>query len=609
MPPRSKSSAEADPRRKNRRPRLRSRCARETCAASPFPRKPGKPAIFPWSEKLAPLVSRPMRPKLIGHDLKPGVRAWHAAFRRTMRLEDRRSSSTPRSPTRSSFPICGTRSNIVAESLLGYTPMAAPAATSASRIFSPRWNRPTPTQLSARRAMERADLALQLHAALAPKLDESGAGTSLLRNRVAAAAGARRDGKRRHPARPGRAGGSRAKNCAPNMARLEASIYHARGRAVQHRLAQAARRNPLRQTRADARTRRKPRPASTPPTSRPSPRSRRCIRSSREVLEHREASKLLSTYIDRAARRRLAADGRIHTTFQPTRHQHRPAQFAGPQSAEHPDPHRAGPRNPPRLRPARRRATRCSPPTIRRSSCASSPRSRRTPACSRRSPAARTSIAPPRRKSSACRSTEVTKDQRNQAKMVNYGISYGISAFGLSQRLGIPRADAKNAHRRLFRAVPRHQALHDRDGRARAANAATSRPSPAAAVTCPTSAPPTPPCAPPPSATPSTCRSRAPRADLIKIAMVQIAQVAREENWRTKLLLQVHDELVFDLYLPEKERVLEVVQDRDEKRAARTQGPDRGRDRPRRELARGALIPAEGSAWRSTPAGLQFPSS
>jgi DNA polymerase-1 len=51
-------------------------------------------------------------------------------------------------------------------------------------------------------------------------------------------------------------------------------------------------------------------------------------------------------------------------------------------------------------------------------------------------------------------------------------------------------------------------------------------------------------------------------ADLIKIAMVQIARVAREENWRTKLLLQVHDELVFDLYLPEKKRVLEVVQDR-----------------------------------------------
>src|SRR5476651_436531 len=51
-------------------------------------------------------------------------------------------------------------------------------------------------------------------------------------------------------------------------------------------------------------------------------------------------------------------------------------------------------------------------------------------------------------------------------------------------------------------------------------------------------------------------------ADLIKIAMVQIAKIARDENWKTKLLLQVHDELVFDLHLAEKDRVLEIVQDR-----------------------------------------------
>src|SRR5277367_1927839 len=50
-------------------------------------------------------------------------------------------------------------------------------------------------------------------------------------------------------------------------------------------------------------------------------------------------------------------------------------------------------------------------------------------------------------------------------------------------------------------------------------------------------------------------------ADLIKIAMVRIAQIARDESWHTKLLLQVHDELVFDLHLPEKSRVLAVVQD------------------------------------------------
>ena len=56
--------------------------------------------------------------------------------------------------------------------MLGYTPMPR-TPPPASRIFSPRWNRPTPTNSAARRAMERADLALQLHAALEPKLKES----------------------------------------------------------------------------------------------------------------------------------------------------------------------------------------------------------------------------------------------------------------------------------------------------------------------------------------------------------------------------------------------------------------------------------------------------
>jgi DNA polymerase-1 len=50
-------------------------------------------------------------------------------------------------------------------------------------------------------------------------------------------------------------------------------------------------------------------------------------------------------------------------------------------------------------------------------------------------------------------------------------------------------------------------------------------------------------------------------ADLIKIAMVRIARVQREENWRTRLILTVHDELVFDLHRPEEERVVEAVRD------------------------------------------------
>jgi DNA polymerase I len=155
---------------------------------------------------------------------------------------------------------------------------------------------------------------------------------------------------------------------------------------------------------------------------------------------------------------------------------------------------------------------------------------------------------------------EVTKEQRNQAKMVNYGISYGISAFGLSQRLGIPRAEAKALIDGYFAQYPgirnymtetvelarRRGYVETITGRRRylpdlrSANATVRASAERNAINMPI---------------------QGSSADLIKIAMVQIARVARDEKWRTKLLLQVHDELVFDLYLPEKDRVVEVVQD------------------------------------------------
>jgi DNA polymerase-1 len=156
---------------------------------------------------------------------------------------------------------------------------------------------------------------------------------------------------------------------------------------------------------------------------------------------------------------------------------------------------------------------------------------------------------------------DVTKEQRNQAKMVNYGISYGISAFGLAQRLGIPRADAKNLIEGYFAQYPGIRQYmtdtveHARErgyvetitGRRRylpdlrSANATVRAAAERNAINMPI---------------------QGSSADLIKLAMVQIAKVARDENWKSKMLLQVHDELVFDLYLPEKARVLEVVEGR-----------------------------------------------
>jgi DNA polymerase I len=153
---------------------------------------------------------------------------------------------------------------------------------------------------------------------------------------------------------------------------------------------------------------------------------------------------------------------------------------------------------------------------------------------------------------------DVTREMRARAKTANFGIIYGISAFGLSQRLGISREEAKQLIDGYFRSYPLVREYMDkciieaRDkgyvetirGRKRFLPDINSRN--------------------------GVVRGNAERnainapiqgsaADIIKLAMIKINQEFEERDLKTKMILQVHDELVFDVFKPELETVRELV--------------------------------------------------
>ncbi len=153
---------------------------------------------------------------------------------------------------------------------------------------------------------------------------------------------------------------------------------------------------------------------------------------------------------------------------------------------------------------------------------------------------------------------EVTPDMRRKAKTANFGIIYGISAFGLSQRLNIPRSEAKELIDGYFENFPKIKAFMDNQielarkngyvqtikGRKRylndigSANAVVRGMAERNAINAPI---------------------QGSAADIIKVAMINIYEKFRTENLKSKMILQVHDELNFDVLLPELERVKEIV--------------------------------------------------
>ncbi|MDA9317254.1 DNA polymerase, partial [Puniceicoccaceae bacterium] len=154
---------------------------------------------------------------------------------------------------------------------------------------------------------------------------------------------------------------------------------------------------------------------------------------------------------------------------------------------------------------------------------------------------------------------DVTRDQRSTAKMVNFGIPYGISAFGLAQRLGtVSRTEAQeiiNSYFAQFPGIPgymesqkesakeqgyvetacgRRRYLRDINSGNGTIRAAAER----NAINMPI---------------------QGTAADMIKIAMVRIQNSMKEAGLKSRMLLQVHDELVFDMCPDEEEQLRELV--------------------------------------------------
>ncbi|HLN55810.1 MAG TPA: DNA polymerase I [Bacteroidales bacterium] len=153
---------------------------------------------------------------------------------------------------------------------------------------------------------------------------------------------------------------------------------------------------------------------------------------------------------------------------------------------------------------------------------------------------------------------DVTREMRSRAKTANFGIIYGISSFGLAERLTIGRKEAKELIDGYFNSYPgvklymeesvraarelgyvktmfgRRRYLRDIHSRNQVVRGMAER----NAINAPI---------------------QGTAADIIKIAMVRIFERMQEEKYLSKMILQVHDELIFEMYEPEFERLKDMV--------------------------------------------------
>jgi DNA polymerase-1 len=155
---------------------------------------------------------------------------------------------------------------------------------------------------------------------------------------------------------------------------------------------------------------------------------------------------------------------------------------------------------------------------------------------------------------------DVTREQRSNAKTVNFGIIYGVSAFGLSNQTDLDRTEAKELIETYYATYPKLRAYMQEQvdfarehgyvetvlGRRRylkdinSSNAVVRGAAERNAVNAPI---------------------QGSAADIIKLAMINIYKRFRESNYKSRMLLQVHDELVFDVYNDELEELKVVIKE------------------------------------------------
>ena len=153
---------------------------------------------------------------------------------------------------------------------------------------------------------------------------------------------------------------------------------------------------------------------------------------------------------------------------------------------------------------------------------------------------------------------DVTKEQRSNAKTVNFGIIYGVSAFGLSNQTSLSRKESAELIDAYYASYPKLKSYMSNQvdfarengyvqtvlGRRRylkdinSANMMVKSGAERNAVNAPI---------------------QGSAADIIKIAMINIYKKLTSENWKSKMLLQVHDELVFDVHHSEIEKIQPMI--------------------------------------------------